>query len=273
MKLKMAIIDDEQQQIDYLSGVVSAWANKSRHIADIKCYFSAKSFLFDYAEEKDFDILLLDIEMPELNGIELAKAVRRENSTVQIIFITGYYEYFSDGFDVSALHYLIKPADERKLLPVLERASESSASVEVDFTQVRHVRKPAGAKPGMVIYDHNRTALVAPDKALAQKLAKELLRLKKTVLWAFFMAYFFSRHKKRIFPFCTVCLKKTRSPTRCASEKESSASCSKVKVFCSVFHIKMCCLVLIATHGPSTRYALKKDFPWCSFGIDKAMLP
>ena len=66
--------------------------------------------------------MLLDIEMPGMNGVELAKTVRKENSTVQIVFITGYYEYFSDGFDVSALHYLIKPADERKLLPVLDRA-------------------------------------------------------------------------------------------------------------------------------------------------------
>lgn len=125
MKLKIAIIDDEQKQIDYLSGVVSDWANKNRHVVNVKSYSAAKYFLFDYAEEKDFDILLLDIEMPGMNGIELAKAIRRENSTVQIIFITGYYEYFSDGFDVSALHYLIKPADERKLLPVLDRAENN----------------------------------------------------------------------------------------------------------------------------------------------------
>lgn len=122
MKLKIAICDDEQNQIEYLSGVVSDWARKNRHVAERKTYSSAKSFLFDYAEEKDFDILLLDVEMPGMNGVELAKTVRRENSTVQIVFITGYYEYFSDGFDVSALHYLIKPADEGKLLPVLDRA-------------------------------------------------------------------------------------------------------------------------------------------------------
>ena len=125
MKLKIAICDDEQNQIEYLSGVVSAWASKNHHVAELKTYSSAKSFLFDYSEEKDFDILLLDIEMPGMNGVELAKAVRKENSTVQIVFITGYYEYFSDGFDVSALHYLIKPADERKLLPVLDRAVSS----------------------------------------------------------------------------------------------------------------------------------------------------
>ena len=73
MKLKIAICDDEQNQIEYLSGVVSAWANKSRHVAELKTYSSAKSFLFDYSEEKDFDILLLDIEMPGMTGVDLAK--------------------------------------------------------------------------------------------------------------------------------------------------------------------------------------------------------
>ena len=124
MKLKIAICDDEQSQIEYLLAVVSAWANKNRHVVELKTYSSAKSFLFDYSEEKDFDILLLDIEMPGMTGVELAKAVRKENSTVQIVFITGYYEYFSDGFDVSALHYLMKPVNEQKLYAVLDRACE-----------------------------------------------------------------------------------------------------------------------------------------------------
>lgn len=122
MKLKIAICDDDASQRVFLNEIVSAWAVKCRHLVECKEYADAKSFLFDYEEEKDFDILLLDVEMPEMSGIELAKAVRRENSSVQIIFVTGFYEYFSDGFDVSALHYLIKPADAAKLNPVLDKA-------------------------------------------------------------------------------------------------------------------------------------------------------
>ena len=127
MKLKIAICDDDISQREYLTGTVAEWAKRNRHLAEIRQYIDAKSFLFDYSEDKGFDILLLDIEMPEMNGIELAKAVRRENSTVQIVFITGFYEYFSDGFDVSALHYLIKPTDERKLFTVLDKAVENLA--------------------------------------------------------------------------------------------------------------------------------------------------
>ena len=122
MTLKIAICDDDAAQRAFIAEIVTAWARKCRHPVELKEYTDAKSFLFHYEEEKDFDILLLDVEMPEVSGIELAKTVRRENAAVQIIFITGFYEYFSDGFDVSALHYLIKPADAAKLNPVLDKA-------------------------------------------------------------------------------------------------------------------------------------------------------
>ncbi len=125
MELKIAICDDDALQREYLTELLAPWAKRNRHLAEIKTYSGAKPFLFDYGTEKDFDILLLDIEMPEINGIEIAKRVRAENSAVQIIFVTGYYRYFSDGFDVSALHYLLKPIDGAKLYPVLDKAVDN----------------------------------------------------------------------------------------------------------------------------------------------------
>lgn len=127
MKYKIAICDDDAQQCEYIRGIVSTWFQKNHHLAEIKLYEDAKSFLFDYWTEKDYDLLLLDVEMPQISGIELAKEVRKDNAAVQIVFITGFYEYFSDGFDVSALHYLIKPVDEEKLYPVLEKAINNLA--------------------------------------------------------------------------------------------------------------------------------------------------
>lgn len=125
MRYKIGICDDEAGQRDYLQGLVTAWAGKNRYLVELRQYGEAGSFLFDYAQERDFDILLLDVEMPGTSGIQLAKAVREENAGVQIVFVTGYYDYFSDGFDVSALHYLIKPVDERKLFPVLDKAADN----------------------------------------------------------------------------------------------------------------------------------------------------
>lgn len=127
MKLKIAVCDDDDVQREYISRMAASWARKNRHLAKLRQYARAKDFLFDFSEEKDFDILLLDIEMPQMSGIELAKRVRLESALTQIVFVTGYYEYFSDGFDVSALHYLLKPIDEGKLMYVLDKAAGNLA--------------------------------------------------------------------------------------------------------------------------------------------------
>ena len=78
--------------------------------------------IFYFAEKKDFDILLLDIEMGAMDGVTMARKLRQDNQTVQIIFITGYADYISDGYEVDALHYLMKPIQEEKLFAVLDRA-------------------------------------------------------------------------------------------------------------------------------------------------------
>ena len=71
-----------------------------------------------------YDILLLDIEMKEMDGVTMARKLRRENDTVQIVFITGYSDYIAEGYEVDALHYLMKPVKEDKLYSVLDRAVE-----------------------------------------------------------------------------------------------------------------------------------------------------
>ena len=119
---KIAICDDSQADTEYLTTLVKEWAKDRTAI--IKTFPSAEAFLFNYAEEKDFDILLLDIEMGKMDGVTMAKVIRQDNESVQIVFITGYSEYIADGYDVAALHYLIKPVKTEQLLNVLDRAAE-----------------------------------------------------------------------------------------------------------------------------------------------------
>ena len=68
--------------------------------------------------------MFLDIEMkPDgMNGVELAAKLRKNDHAIQIVFVTGYMEYIADGYDVEALHYLLKPVTEAKIDSVLERA-------------------------------------------------------------------------------------------------------------------------------------------------------
>lgn len=123
MRYKIAICDDEEAQIQYLAALVRDWAAHSGRMVSIRPFFSAEEFLFQYEEEKDYDILLLDIEMRNTSGVELAKRIREENEAVQIVFITGYPDYIAQGYEVGALHYLLKPVNGEKLCQVLNRAA------------------------------------------------------------------------------------------------------------------------------------------------------
>ena len=126
---RMAIIDDVSEDRRYLEKLIQTiLPSISMPVqAEIHSYASGEAFLFDYEEVEsgaapDYDILFLDIEMPGLSGVSLAKKIREKNETIQIVFVTGYSEYIEEGYEVSALHYLMKPIRTEKLKNVLEKA-------------------------------------------------------------------------------------------------------------------------------------------------------
>ena len=123
MQLKIALCDDSEEDRRYIEKRVRNWAEASGESVGIQSFPSAEAFLFHYEEEKDFAILLLDIEMGQIDGVSLAKRIRSENPAVQIVFISGYSDYIAEGYEVEALHYLLKPVRAEKLSEVLERAA------------------------------------------------------------------------------------------------------------------------------------------------------
>lgn len=124
MAYRVAICDDSAEDAAFVREILDIWAADRQVSIRAEMYASAESFLFRYAEDKDYDILLLDIEMGVMDGVTMAKRVRKDNRAVQIVFITGYSDYIADGYDVAALHYLMKPVNKEKLLSVLDRALE-----------------------------------------------------------------------------------------------------------------------------------------------------
>lgn len=130
MKYKIAICDDSAVDQKYILNLIQKWAEKMQHIIQIKLFPSAENFLFHYAEQKDYDILLLDIEMGGMDGISLARKIRQDNEGVQIVFITGFSDFIAEGYEVSALHYLMKPVSEEKLSSVLDKAAANLGKTE-----------------------------------------------------------------------------------------------------------------------------------------------
>lgn len=122
MAYRVAIVDDSSVDAAFVEEILNTWATNRQVMVQPERFPSAERFLFRYAEDKEWDILLLDIEMGAMDGVSLAKKIRQDNESVQIIFVTGYADYIAEGYEVAALHYLMKPVNKDKLFAVLDRA-------------------------------------------------------------------------------------------------------------------------------------------------------
>ena len=123
MTYRVAICDDDEMDASYVKACLCRWASSRKTDVVVDVFPSAESFLFKNDGSGGYDILLLDIEMGLMDGVELARRVRANDKAVQIVFITGYSDYIAEGYDVEALHYLMKPVNEAKLFEVLDKAA------------------------------------------------------------------------------------------------------------------------------------------------------
>ncbi len=130
MPYRIAVTDNSPADRAYLISLLTQWSSARQIPTTPEQFPSAEAFLFTYAEDKNWDILLLDIMMGKMNGMTLAKTVRETNSAVQIIFITGFPDFMAEGYEVSAIHYLMKPVSEEKLFSALDKAAANLAKAE-----------------------------------------------------------------------------------------------------------------------------------------------
>ncbi len=124
--IKIVICDDSREDVSCLTSCIGQWARESGSEISTEAYSSAEEYLMKSAG--GCDIFLLDVEMRNLSGIELAKKLRKNNVTSEIIFITAHTEFIGEGYEVDALHYLIKPVDRHKLFAVLDKAADKLSS-------------------------------------------------------------------------------------------------------------------------------------------------
>lgn len=134
--ISIAIVDDEKPIRDLYESYLKEWAVKKYNIK-IEKFESAEEFLFKYEDDSSLDLLLLDIEMKGINGVELAKKLRDKEDRLQIIFISGYSEYITYGYDVDALHFLVKPISKEKLYNILDKAL-AKTNAEDKFILIKH---------------------------------------------------------------------------------------------------------------------------------------
>lgn len=128
--INIAICDDEKVQVELLEKYVDSWAKIKNRRVNIERFYSGDAFQFHWSMDKGYDVLLLDIEMPGIDGVKLAKKIREEDEGINIIFITAITDYIGEGYNVSAINYLIKPIKEKKLYECLDRAVDKISKEE-----------------------------------------------------------------------------------------------------------------------------------------------
>lgn len=127
--MKIAICEDNRTEADWLKRVIEDWAAEGSYDIQISWYSETKQFLFVY-EEICFDMLFLDIQMPGEDGISLARKLRDKKDAIPIVFVTGMDEYISEGYEVEAVHYLVKPVKAEKVKECLGRVAGKMAVQE-----------------------------------------------------------------------------------------------------------------------------------------------
>ena len=105
--MRIAVVEDEQEQRDLLSGYIQKFAQETNTQHTVDLFENGLKLLEDFKPE--YDIILLDIEMPGINGMETAEQIRALDENVVLMFITNMAQYAVGGYSVGALDFVLKP--------------------------------------------------------------------------------------------------------------------------------------------------------------------
>lgn len=134
--INVAIVEDEKSASDLLEKYLVEYGKATGEEFNCRVYSNPISFLENY--RADNDIVFLDIEMPLMNGMDAARRLRKADNTVAIIFVTNMAQYAVEGYEVSALDFIVKPVTYpvlafkmKRIISALSVAEERKLKVTV----------------------------------------------------------------------------------------------------------------------------------------------
>lgn len=135
--MRIALCDDQPEQLEQIYKLIFDWNNKPADLT-VHCYDNGNALLKSH-HTTPFDIIFLDVIMPQLSGMETAKELRQSDRTVKLVFLTTSAEFAVEAFSVKASNYLLKPLDPEKLHRCLDELS-AEFQVSVRRICIRSVR-------------------------------------------------------------------------------------------------------------------------------------
>lgn len=168
--IRIGIVDDEKQERDQLKQALARFGAENGTELNVQEFDCAAVYLA--AQDRDFDILYLDIDMPQMSGMELAEKIRETDQDVILIFCTNLQQFALNGYSVGALGFIVKPIQWysfhmylTRALKVLQKARRSKDCAAAHCRQGRHRDAAAGCSG-------NRLCGGAPARPAVQPLRR-----------------------------------------------------------------------------------------------------
>lgn len=147
--MRIAICDDQNAHLVFLKDCCRRWGESRGENVQALCFSSAEAFLFAYEKDKQLDVLLLDIQMPGLSGMELARRLRESRDSLTLALITAVPDFALEGYQVDALAYLLKPVSDEALFALLDKVKDRS---QPPFLLVDHDDQTRRVKISDILY-------------------------------------------------------------------------------------------------------------------------
>lgn len=171
--VRLAIVEDDPACVEQLQDYLRRFQQEQGACFDLTVFQDGEQLVFDY--HPVYDILLMDVEMPHLDGIAAARAVREQDPEVVILFITNMAQYAIDGYSVHARSYLLKPVNYyafamelKDAIQTLDRPRQDAILVNIEGTVTK---LPVGQVLYMESQGHN----------LMIHTAKQVIRTRMTI--------------------------------------------------------------------------------------------
>jgi DNA-binding LytR/AlgR family response regulator len=126
-RLTVLAVDDEHTQLEDLARLLRSFPA----VREVECAFGGHDALLK-ASSQPYDAIFLDVRMPDLDGVELGRVLRRFAAPPQLVFVSAYDSGAVDAFELRALDYLRKPVSRRRLEEALERVAAAVEAAEPD---------------------------------------------------------------------------------------------------------------------------------------------
>ncbi len=171
-RIRIAILDDDVTMIDRIKKTIVKSELMQKYQPIFVSYVTVNELRWDIEDKSEyFQIYLLDIQVGQDNGLELAKYIRDRDAEAAIIFLTSYMEYSIEGYECSAYRYILKSQFEEKLLETLSGLFEKlkSGTVKTYFIDGQYSMEKIEEKDIIYLYKEGKYTYFSKECGMSRE--------------------------------------------------------------------------------------------------------